>query len=237
MKQWFQDIYKNPFIPSSVIAIVALLWYIYDTSALSIFITLIGFSLSLLMAGIAIQQYQLQKNNLKLQLFDKRYKVFESLARTKVLLVRNDISDRLFFEYTSFPRLISEIFAIQDELSNSAILSQSIFYAPIPEKMFELSIFFDTVVITYIDLIKKQGELFKEHPKVVLSLLSKYDEFLCADRAHRLLIETELETVCPKLYDNIRVFSSKSEEYIEYIKKIGIFTDFDKYLKIQYLDK
>lgn len=61
--------------------------------AMNVFLTFIGLGISAAVVQCAIIQNAIQKDNIKIQLFDKRYKVYQSVLNT-ITLIKRDNWDR-----------------------------------------------------------------------------------------------------------------------------------------------
>ena len=87
---------------------------------IDLFFVCIGTGISIAVVLCAITQNRIQKDNIKLQLFDKRYKVFQVLLDSKTLLERDNWGRYLILKKFDVSTII---FDIEERLYNATQIS------------------------------------------------------------------------------------------------------------------
>lgn len=67
-----------------------------DDKSMNVFLTFIGLGISAAVVQCAIIQNTIQKDNIKIQLFDKRYKVYQSVLNS-ITLIKEIIGIGIYF--------------------------------------------------------------------------------------------------------------------------------------------
>ena len=95
-----------------------------DDKSMNVFLTFIGLGISAAVVQCAIIQNTIQKDNIKIQLFDKRYKVYQSVLNSITLIKRDNWDRYILFRGNDINQ---QFLLVEEELYKSAILSLFLF--------------------------------------------------------------------------------------------------------------
>lgn len=226
------------YIFSVLILISAFVYYSLNFSVnTDVFFALIGCSISLLLAGIAVKQNNIQRNNLKLQFFEKRYQIYKIVSDTYSYLLAKDTKNEVYLGYTDELRISHAFFDMKNELIKQVNLSQCLFPDYFFKKLCQISSEYKKIVDAYVDMIKKQSELSIENPNMAEEFREVYISYLKVANEKQKEIEQQLSQKYSQIFKNIISFNEKSDAYIKYIEDSKIMSEFDQYLKISKLDR
>lgn len=191
--------------------------------------------ITLMLVRIACKQNKIQKNNIKLQMFDRRYKCFDLINTSILCLSKTDVLDKKLFSQTSDSEELSEIFRIKEDLQNYSRMSDCLFENPIPDKMIIVSKNFDKLVGQYISSVKSNLDRSPEELQIMSDnnlrlMLAKTEE-------QKRIISEEFSYCHPLLFQPYFEFQLLKEQYRENIAKSGIMEDISKYISISKIDK
>ena len=232
----------KPYFIGSIVIIAFLSYVVLDiakgaayTPKLHIDITfsILTIILSVAIAVSAILQTIISNRNIKLQMFDKRYKVFKVIVSSSILLSEKNYSNQILSIGLDDPNFINKkVMASVEEMQYAAILSQTLFDKELSSKVFKannkykaLTDIHYTILKQHIALInnKEFGELFKS-------------QLLTIDENEIASINKEINKVFPSFQPAIERFNSEVDLYNEWLSESKLLEDFDKYLKISELD-
>lgn len=117
-----------------------------DDKAMNVFLTFIGIGISAAVVQCAIIQNAIQKDNIKIQLFDKRYKVYQSVLNTITLIKRDNWDRYILFKENDINQ---QFLSIEEELYKSVNLSLYLFDNDICLKLKDINNSFDKVAKAY----------------------------------------------------------------------------------------
>ena len=80
-------------VSCTIIGCILLIFFRSDDNAIEYFLSCIGLGISIAVMQCARIQNQIQKDNIKIQQFDKRYNVFQSVLET-ITIIKRDNWDR-----------------------------------------------------------------------------------------------------------------------------------------------
>lgn len=187
---------------------------------------------------IGNDQVKVQRDNIKIQLFEKRYKVYETLVNMIVFLETKDMSmsNRLLDGYKINGGTFLEF---QDDLLKGTILSKSLFDKSMYIKMISIRDEFDKVSEAYFTLVIKLENLKQNSPELIENFSKKYKEWLVerdpkikSDKSEELMADyKEISTAASEFQKSIQLF-------LKYMREESkILNDFDRYIIIHDLDK
>jgi len=193
-------------------------------------------SIALVIATIRLgrQQSQIQKNNIKSQLFDRRYKVYEAIVDAKAFLNREDHLINGFYIKNYFDNL-GQMFLDKIERLNDAQLSaEALFGYGIHEKAKNITVlfakartkFFELNLVGYNYSNQLSSDQLKRIRQMVLNNALDFATMRC-----------EIEKIIPGIFGKIPEWEDAVKNFNDYIRDSGIMTYFDDYLKISDIDK
>ncbi|MFI3297564.1 MAG: hypothetical protein R3Y59_08055 [bacterium] len=222
----------------TLVLTVAILDMLYNESAeVGIYVTsLLGVCTFFFTAVLAINAYQqnlISKQNIKLKLFDKRYKVFEVIVSSCLIFNEKNYSNQVLIIGIDDPNFINKkIIASVEQMRDAAILSESLFDKKLFNKIYD-------TYVKYKALSDMHFEIFKQLVKVVdnREFLELYQEFLLeTDEVVIAEIESKLNIKYPTFQKLNNQFNVKLEEFNQWIKEEKLYKCFDTYLLINELD-
>lgn len=202
------------------------------------FLTIIQICIAWIVCIVAVvfnaKQIEIQKNNIKLQMFEKRYKVFQTIVEAKTLINRDDyilngITQNGYFE--SFESRITDSF---ENLRQQTILSLALYDDSIFQKMGGIQERYQKAIIEYRLLPIKVA---KSKSKIVKKQISEIQKILISYANDPTKMNKELDYLLPGFSDSFIHWSETVGAFNDYINSCGIMKDFDEYLKVENLDK
>lgn len=180
------------------------------------------------------QQIKVQKDNIKFQLFDKRYAVFQSVVDARHLLNRDDHFLIGAYDNNHFLEVGRLLVEMQNKLRDALFVSQCLFDKNIFERMnVILSLFMATrrefynLNITGATLTQQITEKQKlEFQQVVTIYANDIDQ-----------MAIELEKIMPNIRSVLKKWQDAVLAFNDYIDTSGITKDFDEYLMVQNLER
>ena len=213
-------------------------FYIFrDTpnKALEYFFTCLGIGLSAAVVQCSLIQNMIQKDNIKIQLFDKRYQIYQSVIDS-ITVIRRDNWDRciLFNEETNVSKQILEI---EENLYRSYQLSPCLFNKELVDKLTDVNNAFCKVAESYKALLISNIE-HNPSEEEKQKFIEGYKLFLLSTQQQNAKdFENHLKEQLPKMYISLMEFSKECERYLTFIEETGILKDFSRYIVIKDLDK
>lgn len=205
--------------------------------AMDVFLALLGTGISLALLQSAIIQNTIQKDNIKLQLFDKRYQVLEVILDS-ITLVRRDNWDRcVMFGADQDTNFINrQIFDTEERLYKAAQLSVSIFDTELIGKIEKVNNAYCAVARSYkkmfvTNLHSLEDQAMRDQ---FMEIVSKH--FIAPEGLDYENMDAELKDSLPELYLPLLEFSQECNKYVNLIKDLKILGDFSRYVIIRDLD-
>lgn len=230
----------NPLILLVFCALLGLvvLFVVADVDrAMDVFLALLGTGISLALLQSAIIQNTIQKDNIKLQLFDKRYQVLEVILDS-ITLVRRDNWDRcVMFGADQDTNFINrQIFDTEERLYKAAQLSVSIFDTELIGKIEKVNNAYCAVARSYkkmfvTNLHSLEDQAMRDQ---FMEIVSKH--FIAPEGLDYENMDAELKDSLPELYLPLLEFSQECNKYVNLIKDLKILGDFSRYVIIRDLD-
>lgn len=230
----------NPMILLVFCALVGLatLFFIDDANqGMDFFLAFLGAGISMALLQSALIQNAIQKDNIKLQLFDKRYQVLEAILDS-ITLVRRDNWDRyMMFGTENDPNFVNrQIFDTEERLYKAAQLSVSIFDTGLIAKIEKVNNAYCAVARSY-----KKMLVINLHSMEDLSMRDQFmtivsKHFISPGELDYEKMNAELRDKLPELYLPLLEFSQECDKYVNLIKDLKVLGDFNKYVIIRDLD-
>lgn len=227
----------NPIIPIIFFIILGGITFIMledNKNVFEYFLSCIGIGISIAVVQCAFIQNQIQKDNIKIQLFDKRYSVFQCVLSSVTIIKRNNWDRYILFNKND---INEQMLQIEENLYNSTQLSMCLFDKDIYSKLVNVNNAFCKVAKSYKDmLIKIQGtftskEAIEEYSTIVNLYILSPNGFRTKE------YEEELKNKFPRIYINLMDFSKECESYLSLIDATGIIQDLGNYIIVYNLEK
>lgn len=177
-----------------------------------------------------------KKDYLKIQLFEKRYSVFQSVLDS-ITIIKRDNWDRYILFKESDINIGKQLLEIEESLYNSVYRSKCLFDDNIHSKMIEVNNKFCTVSKSYKDMFIANLAFFQSQNNAqgfgnvfISQALSKNG---LGTKEH----EEELKNKFPEIYPNLEEFAKTCNSYLSFVEECGIIDDFNQYIIIDKLDK
>lgn len=202
--------------------------------AIDYFFTSLGIGLSAAVLQCYLIQNQIQKDNIRIQLFEKRYLVYQSVVDSITIIRRNNW-DRcmLFNEETNISKQMLEI---EENLYRSVQLSSCLFNIEFVNKLTDVNDAFCKVAESYKALLIsciKHNLSDEEKQKII----EAYKLFLLSTQGQNANgFEVHLKEQLPKIYIGLMVFSNECNKYLAFVEQTGIMKDFVNYIVVKDLD-
>lgn len=204
-----------------------------DDKSMNVFLTFIGLGISAAVAQCAIIQNAIQRDNIKIQLFDKRYKVYQSVLNTITIIKRDNWDRYILFNGNDINQ---QFFLFEEELYKSANLSLFLFDNDVYLKLKDINNSFDKVAKAYKNMCIANVLSIQSDGRTSEYILL-FQQFLASRQNGSVKYENELKDKFPKEYIAIMEFSKECDSYLSVVEKSKILTDIGKYIKVDNLDK
>ena len=202
--------------------------------AIEYFLTFIGIGISVAVVQCAFIQNKIQKDNIKIQLFDKRYAVFQVVLDSVTIIKRDNWDRYLLFKDNDINKQIIEI---EENLYKSVQLATCLFDKDIQRKLIDVNNAFCKVSKSYKNMLVSNAKDFtsQENVQAFKGVLSSY--ILSQTELNSNKFDEILKDKFPKAYINIMDFNKECDAYLSFINKCEIIKDFEKYINVDKLGK
>lgn len=186
----------------------------------------IGIIISIIMAYCAYKQNKIQRDNIKIQLFDKRYSVYKSVLDS-ITIIKRDNWERYILFYDN--DISKQMILIEENLYKSTLVSTCLFDKELHQKIVKVNNAFCNVAEAYKNmlitnlnlLVGREKEEFLEMYKALLVSGEGLDSQEC---------NNTLKEKFPKVYISVMEFSKQCDDYLNLVDNLGIAKAFDKYI-------
>ena len=190
---------------------------------------------------IGKRQNDLQKANIKLALYEKRFQVYQAIVQTKSLHECDfTLSKRLLREDDKMPQtVISRMCNIRNELYQSSVIAHTIFPQALAKKIEETYRRFDEVIIEHLDIVDKDYAVIKNSSDEELMNISHMVKELRDLTPQTIDISKHL----PLMQDFINIFGidnlryDKRTGYYNWLIESKVLEEIQPYITIEALDK
>jgi len=180
------------------------------------------------------QQNQIQKNNIKSQLFDKRYKVYEAIVDAKAFLDRKDHLMNGFYIENYFDNMGQMFLSKLERLNDAQLSAEALFSHGTHEKAKNITVLFAKVRMKFFEL-NLVGHNYRN--QLSSNQLIQIKQIVQKNLLDQTTMQQEIEKIIPGIFEKIPEWQDAIKEFNDYIHESGIMTDFDNYLKISDIDK
>lgn len=224
----------TPILFFSIIGGVILIVLKNDQNAFNYFLSCIGIGVSVAVVQCALIQNKIQKDNIKIQLFDKRYSIFQCVLNSETIIKRNNWDRYILFNEND---IIKQMFQIEEELYKSTQLSMCLFDQHIYSKLIDVNNAYCKVAKLYKDMLIKNQNTFTSQKEIeeYNTIVNFY--ILSPDGFRTKEYEEKLRSRFPHLFINLMEFSKGCEAYLSFIEECGIKQDFKAYIVVDKLDR
>lgn len=167
-----------------------------DDKSMNVFLTFIGLGISAAVVQCAIIQNTIQKDNIKIQLFDKRYKVYQSVLNSITLIKRDNWDRYILFRGNDINQ---QFLLVEEELYKSANLSLFLFDDDIYLKLKDINNSFDKVATAYKNMCIANVQSIQSDGRTSEYILL-FQQFLASRQNGSVKYENELKDKFPKEY-------------------------------------
>lgn len=188
-----------------------------------------GIGISVAIVQCAFIQNRIQKDNVKIQLFDKRYSIYKSVIDS-IAIIHRDNWDRYILFYKN--DISEQLIQIEENLYQSVQLSRCLFDKELYSKIVLVNDAFCEVAKAYKRMVinssnSMNSQEMAEFLDIYKSQLTLENGFNSEDYKDRF----------PKAYIAMMEFSKQCEVYINFINNLGIIESFQRYLTVNDLEK
>lgn len=231
-----KHLFRNPIwwaVLFSLIGLLVLILLRNNDHAMEYFLSCVGIGISAAVVDCSIRQNCIQKDNIRIQLFDKRYNVYKSLIDTMTIMQRDDWDRHVLLNENDMNK---QMIMIEEELYKSVYLSECLFDEAIYNKLVEINSAFSKVADSYKNkLVANLTNLAS--PEAMQKFTSTYSAYILSASPTALQEYNEtLKRELPAIHDSLVGFFKEAESYIDSIYKSGILADVKKYICIDKLD-
>lgn len=217
----------------TIIGIVLLFLFKEDKNAFGYFSTSFGAGISFALIQCTLIQNQTQKDNIKIQLFDKRYSVFQSVLDTITIIKRNNWDRYILFNENDINR---QMILIEENLYKSVQLSICLFDKDLHLKLIEVNNAFCKVAKAYKNMFTANlKDLNSQERERYIDFINK--NILSQTGLDSKEYEKELKEKFPKAYINLMEFSEECDSYISFIAETDVIKDLKEYITVDKLEK
>lgn len=206
----------------------------YGEKTFEYFLTFIGIGISAAVVQCALIQNRIQKNNIKIQLFDKRYAIFQTVLDSITIIKRDNWDRYLLFKNNDIDKQIIEI---EENFYKAVQLSACLFDKDLYLKLVKINNAFCEVAQSYKNMLVANIKNFTSQKDVqsFFNLLNSY--LLSQEGLNTNDFNENLKEQFPKTYIEILEFSQKCKDYLSLVDECGIIKDFGKYIMVDKLDR
>lgn len=205
---------------------------IFIENNIDLFFACIGTGISIAVAVCAITQNKIQKDNIKIELFDKRYSVYQSFLDSITIIKRDNWDRCLLFKENDISK---QMLQIEENMYKSVQLSFCLFDKELCHKLVEVNNAFDKVAKSYKEMLVANREYFTSQNEVqkFINLLNIH--ILSKEGLKTPEYEDALKKQFPRTYISIMDFNKECSAYLSFIEECEIIKDFKKYIFIDKL--
>ena len=207
-----------------------------NPQVLTYFFTVIGIGMSAAVVQCYIIQNEIQKDNIKLHMFDKRYHVLQTVLDS-ITLVQRDNWDRLILLSSEQARqcdINTQIIDIEERLRQSVNLSIALFDPNLSNKLSIVSMAYNKVAKAYKDMLIQNITCLQDSEikkQTFINLMAKY--YTDVDDSAASKFNQELKKELPDIYEEIAEFTQECSRFLKVIDDTNILKDFNKYIIIR----
>lgn len=205
-----------------------------NKNSMEYFLTCVGLGISAAVVQCTLIQNKIQKDNIKIQLFDKRYGVYQAVLDTITLIKRDNWDRYILFNENDINK---QMILVEEKLYKSVQLSVCLFNTDLHSKLVEVNNAFCKVTKAYKNMLTANLENLANqgNAQEFLSVLTTH--ILSSHGLGSEKYENDLKEKFPNVYINFMEFSKECEAYITFVEECGILKDIGRYVVVDKLDK
>lgn len=198
------------------------------------FLSCLGCGLSAAVVQCALIQNRIQKDNIKIQLFDKRYAVFQAVLDSVTIIKRNNWDRYILFNGNDVFR---QMIDIEENLYKSVQLSICLFDQELYAKLCAVNDAFCKVAKSFKNMIVTNIDSLSSEEEIQSFLKQISSQIVSQDGLNSKEYEDNLKDKFPKVHINLKEFTDECNAYTSFVEKCGIKKEFGKYIVVDSLDK
>lgn len=240
IKRLFCYIDCTPLNPILLIIVFAVIGWLaaylfrYSDKSIDFFLTCVGFGLSAAVVQCALIQNRIQKDNIKIQLFDKRYAVFQAVMDSVIIIRRNNWDRYLLFGEND---ICKQMMQIEENLYRSVQLSICLFDQELYNKLCAVNDAFCKVAKSFKNTLIANEKQFTSQAELQAFLVQFNSQILSDNGFMSNDYEEKLKKTFPKIYINLMELSKECNAYVSFVEECGIKKEFGKYIVVNKLDR
>ena len=205
-----------------------------NENSMEYFLSCVGLGISAAIVQCTLIQNRIQKDNIKIQLFDKRYNVFQSVLDTITIINRDNWDRCILFNKID---INEQMLLVEENLYKSVQLSVCLFDNDLNSKLVTVNNAFCNVTKAYKNMLTANIENLNNQNKAheFTSVLNSY--LLSKEGLGFEKYEKNLKNKFPNVYINLMEFTKECDAYIKLVDESGIIKDFGKYVVVSKLDQ
>ena len=183
------------------------------------------------------QQLKVQRDNIKLELYDKRYAVLKSVLDCEGIFVRFNYENEVVSGGVNEATIEESILSAKKALLKQTVLSQYLFYADdcIYDKMQYISSEYKELAELHFSILKQNFKLIEEDKQ--MDFYQLFQKIIYSETVdEKEICLKEMNDKYPIIAENLILMNEKSSEFGIKVVRTGIYNSIDKYLKIGNLD-
>lgn len=176
----------------------------------------------------------IQKDNIKIQLFDKRYAVFQTVLDSVTIIKRNNWDRYLLFNSND---VFKQMIEIEENLYKSVQLSICLFDQDLYAKLCAVNDAFCKVAKSFKNMLVTNIDSFSSEEELQSFLKQISTQIISQEGLNAKEYEDKLKDKFPKVYINLKEFIDECNAYISFVEECGIKKEFGKYIAVAKLDE
>jgi uncharacterized membrane protein len=203
-----------------------------NDKTMNIFLTSFGLGISAAVVYCSIIQNVIQKDNIKIQLFDKRYRVYQAVLDTITLIKRDNWDRYILYKGNDVNQ---QFILAEEELYKVVFLSYCLFDKNIISKLVKINDAFVKISAAYKQMCTLNFQsITAADRKNEFSLL--FIDFVLSKKDSKEF-NNEFKNKFPKEYSIVMNFQQECNKYLSLIDECNILKELGEYIKIDKLDQ
>ena len=208
-------------------AITCILIFENSNYAVQCFISFMGLGLSAAIVQCSMIQNSVQKDNIKISLFEKRYTILQTLLDTVTIIKRDNWDRYILFKGND---INYQMIQAEENLYKSTQLASCLFDNELCIKLNKANNAFCKVVASYKNLLIENISNLKSSE--LKEYIHSFNDALISNKYLNQEYENFLKNRFPKTYISILNFNKECTDYLSFINDLGIIKDINKYLLV-----
>ena len=187
--------------------------------SIELFLTLFGLGISTAVVQCALIQNRIQRDNIKIQLFDKRYAVFQAVLDSFAIIKRNNWDRYILFNGND---VFSQMINIEENLYKSVQLSICLFDQDLYAKLCAVNNAFCKVAKSFKNMIVTNIDSLSSEEEIQSFLKQISSQIVSQDGLNSKQYEDRLKDKFPKVCIRLKEFADECDTYVSFVEKCGI---------------